>query len=100
MRFPLRLLSPFAVRRSQERRPLPFSIDWRVFGSKLHRVSVTADVSRGGTFVLTSLPEAVGTPVVVELETSLGKVERHARVAWRDQRGMGLRFTRALASSG
>ncbi len=70
------------------------AVDWHAFGSAVHRVSTTADVSPGGAFVCTAEPRPVGSAVVLELATPRGPVAIHARVAWTDPRGMGVRFTR------
>jgi hypothetical protein len=86
----------FALASRGRREPSAVKADWHIFGSQVHRVSVTSDISRGGAFVLTSDPKPKHTPVVIQLETARGLVERHARVAWSDSRGMGLRFTRDL----
>ncbi len=72
------------------------AVDWRHFGSRMHSVSSTMDLSRGGAFVLTADPRPVGTPIVLALKAAGGTLERHARVAWKSSRGMGLRFTRTL----
>jgi len=69
-------------------------VDWHPFGSMVHGVSTTADVSAGGAFVCTARPMAPGSPLVLELALPTGRVEVHARVAWTDERGMGVRFTR------
>jgi hypothetical protein len=87
----------FSLRSRSPREPSALKADWRLFGSRVHRVSTTVDVSRGGAFVLTSDPKPKHTPVVIQLATEKGVIERHARVAWSDARGMGLRFTRDLA---
>jgi hypothetical protein len=99
---PLRMLrrlgSFLSLRRSDRRTRSFFAVDWRVFGSGMHCVSTSADLSRGGAFVVTADPKPPGTPVVIELRTPMGPIERHARVVWRDARGMGLRFMRALGA--
>lgn len=69
-------------------------VDWHAFGSVVHRVSTTADVSSGGAFVCTANPMPTGSPVVLELAMPRGRIQVHARVAWTDPRGMGVRFTR------
>jgi hypothetical protein len=84
----------FSFQSRSPREPSAVKADWRLFGSRVHRVSVTEDISRGGAFVLTSDPRPKHTPVIIQLATARGVVERHARVAWSDARGMGLRFTR------
>jgi hypothetical protein len=63
----------------------------------VHGVTTTADVSEGGAFVCTARPLAPGCPVVLELGLPGGPIEVHARVAWTDERGMGVRFTRPTA---
>jgi Tfp pilus assembly protein PilZ len=70
------------------------AVDWHAFGSAVHRVSTTADVSPGGAFVCTAEPRPVGSALVLEMATPKGPVAVHARVAWTDPRGMGVRFTR------
>jgi hypothetical protein len=84
-------------RRRHERDAAMLAVDWRAFGSGVHRVSTTADVSPAGAFVCTAEPRPVGSPLVLELATPRGPVEVHARVAWTDPRGMGVRFTRTAA---
>ena len=71
-------------------------VDWHVFGSGVHRVSTTADVSPGGAFVCTAEPRPVGSAIVLQMETARGPLEVHGRVAWTDRRGMGVRFTRSV----
>ncbi|HEX3344969.1 MAG TPA: PilZ domain-containing protein [Polyangiaceae bacterium] len=82
-------------RRRHERDAALVGVDWRAFGSAVHRVSTTADVSPGGAFVCTAVPRPVGSPLVLRMTTTRGPVEVHARVAWTDPRGMGVRFTRS-----
>jgi hypothetical protein len=81
-------------RRAHERDAALVRVDWHAFGSAVHRVSTTADVSSGGAFVCTAAPMPPGSPLVLELSTPRGPIELHARVAWTDPRGMGVRFTR------
>lgn len=81
-------------RRAHDREAALVPVDWHAFGSVVHRVSTTADVSPGGAFVCTSQPMPPGSPVVLELAMPRGRIEVHARVAWTDPRGMGVRFTR------
>ncbi|HEY3822445.1 MAG TPA: PilZ domain-containing protein [Polyangiaceae bacterium] len=93
LRRPIDALVPRA-RRGHERDVALIAVDWHEFGSSVHRVSTTADVSPGGAFVCTAVPRPVGSAVVLEMGTPRGRVEVHARVAWMDPRGMGVRFTR------
>ena len=89
-----RPLSGHPWRRGHERDAAMLAVDWHAFGSAVHRVSTTADVSPGGAFVCTAEPRPVGSALVLEMATPKGLVEVHARVAWTDPRGMGIRFTR------
>jgi PilZ domain len=91
-----------ARRRSHPRVRAGLGVDWRAFGSQVHHVSELADLSAGGAFVRTSEPRPVGSPIVVDLATGGGHalLDVHARVAWLDRTGMGLRFTRAIALPG
>jgi len=82
------------ARRAHERATALVPVDWHPFGSMVHGVSTTADVSDGGAFVCTARPMAPGRPLVLELGLPGGRVEVHARVVWTDERGMGVRFTR------
>ena len=91
-----RSVSSLPWRRTHEREPASLTVDFCAFGSAVHRVSTTADVSPGGAFVHTADPLPVRSPVIIELATPRGPVEVHARVAWTDPRGMGVRFTRTL----
>jgi hypothetical protein len=81
-------------RRADEREAALVPVDWHAFGSSVHRVSTTADVSPGGAFLCTAEPMPPGSPLVLELTMPRGRIEVHARVAWTDPRGMGVRFTR------
>jgi hypothetical protein len=90
-----RSVSGHPWRRGHERDATLLAVDWRAFGSAVHRVSTTADVSPAGAFVCTAEPRPVGSALVLEMTTPRGPVEVHARVAWTDPRGMGVRFTRA-----
>ena len=92
-----RSLSARLWRRGHERQTTAVTVDWHSFGSAVHGVSTTADVSPGGAFVCTAQPRPVGSALVLELVTPRGPVAVHARVAWTDPRGMGLRFTRTAA---
>ena len=85
---------PRSWRRAHEREASMVTVDWRPFGSGVHRVSTTADLSRGGAFLCTASPPPEGSPIVVTIAAPSGPVDVHARVAWRDPRGMGVRFTR------
>jgi hypothetical protein len=99
MRLPNLLRRPISRlpwRRDHERDTATLAVDWHPFGSGVHRVSTTADVSPGGAFVCTAEPRPVGSAVVIEMETSHGPLEVHGRVAWTDPRGMGVRFTRSV----
>ena len=91
-----RVLSFLPWRRAHDRTSTTLAVDWRVFGSDVHRVSAAADFSRGGAFVRTSEPKQIDTPLVLAVTTPRGNVEVHARVAWTGSRGMGVRFMRAL----
>jgi hypothetical protein len=91
-----RVLSFLPWRRAHDRRRTTLAVDWRVFGSAVHRVSPAADFSCGGAFVRTAEPKQVDTPLVLALTTPRGNVEVHARVAWTGALGMGVRFMRAL----
>lgn len=92
-----RALSFLPWRRAHARTRTAIAVDWRVFGSAIHRVSASADLSRGGAFVRTAAPKPLDTPIVLALATPRGNVELHGRVAWTDAHGMGVRFMRALA---
>jgi hypothetical protein len=81
-------------RRAHDREAALVPVDWHAFGSAVHRVSTTADLSSAGAFVCTADPMPPGSPVVLELAMPRGRIEVHARVAWADPRGMGVRFTR------
>jgi hypothetical protein len=89
-----RPLSGRPWRRGHERDATMVAVDWHTFGSAVHRISTTADVSPGGAFVCTAEPRPVGSALVLEMATPRGPMEVHARVAWTDPRGMGVRFTR------
>ncbi len=91
-----RPLSRLPWRRDHERDTAVLAVDWHPFGSAVHRLSTTADISPGGAFVCTVAPRPVGSPVVLAMETSAGPLEVHGRVAWTDPRGMGVRFTRSV----
>lgn len=91
-----RVLSFLPWRRAYDRTRTTLAVDWRVFGSDVHRVSPAADFSRGGAFVRTSEPKQLDTPLVLAVPTPRGNVEIHARVAWTGSLGMGVRFMRAL----
>jgi hypothetical protein len=91
-----RICSWLPWRRAHARTRAELAVNWRVFGSSVHRVSPTADLSSGGAFVATVDPRSVDTPLVLELATPHGPVEVHARVAWTGARGMGVRFMRPL----
>ena len=80
-------------RREYRRAPTNVSVDWYVFGSAVHRVSTTADISPCGASIATVEPAAVGSPVVLALKTVQGPRRVHARVAWAGRSGMGVRFT-------
>ncbi len=82
------------LRRAHEREAILIEADWHAFGSGVHHVSTTADVSPGGAFLCTAEPMAPGSPLVLELALPRGRIQVHARVAWTDPRGMGVRFTR------
>jgi hypothetical protein len=90
------LLASLSRRRTHRRMPAVVPVDWRVFGTAVHCVSTTADLSPGGAFVHTASLRPVDTPLVLEIATPSGEVEVHARVAWTGPRGMGVRFTRAV----
>jgi len=89
-----RPLSGRPWRRGHERDAARLTVDWHAFGSAVHRVSTTADVSPGGAFVCTAEPRPVGSALVLEVITPKGALAIHGRVAWTDPRGMGVRFTR------
>jgi hypothetical protein len=91
-----RPLSRLPWRRGHERDAATLTVNWHAFGSAVHRVSTTADVSPAGAFVCTAEPRPVGSAVVLEMATSRGPLEVHGRVAWTDPRGMGVRFTRSV----
>jgi hypothetical protein len=94
-----RLFASPARRRAHRRVPAALAVDWRVFGTAVHCVSTTLDLSPGGAFLHTADRRPVNTPLVLEIATPGGGVELHARVAWSGPRGMGVRFTRALPAS-
>jgi len=87
----------YRARRAHERAEALVHVDWHPFGSVVHGVSTNADVSAGGAFVCTARPLSPGSAVVLELGLPSGRIEVHARVAWTDERGMGVRFTRRVA---
>lgn len=91
--------SGFGPRRRHPRRPTHRTVDWRLFGSHVGHISALADLSPGGAFVRAAYPRPVGSPVVLDLRGADGKeaLHVHARVAWSNADGMGLRFTRDLA---
>lgn len=91
-----RVFSVFSRRRAHRRAPVAVSVDWHEFGSAVHCVSATADLSRGGAFVRTAAPKRPGAPIVLVLGVPGAAIEAHARVAWVGDGGMGVRFTRAL----
>jgi hypothetical protein len=91
-----RLLLSTRARRVQHRTPSSIPVDWRVFGSKVHHLTILADLSPGGAFVRAPDPRPVGSPIVIDLATPRGIVNVHARVAWKSPQGMGIRFTRLL----
>jgi hypothetical protein len=84
-------------RRNHEREGWRLAADWHVFGSSVHRVSTTADVSEGGIFLCSAAPMPVGSPLVISLALPRGPVEVHGRVVWTDARGMGVRFSWRVA---
>lgn len=94
MRFPRLLRRPVAFlwRREHERDRRMLTVDWHRFGSEVHRVSTTDDVSEGGVFLSTSAPLPMGSPVVMHFTLGGSAVLVHGRVAWRSTRGMGVRF--------
>ncbi|HEY8039077.1 MAG TPA: PilZ domain-containing protein [Polyangiaceae bacterium] len=94
-----RSLSSLPWRRAHEREPAAVRVDWCPFGSAVHRVSTTADLSPGGAFVHTTEAMPPRSPIILALSTPRGEVEVHARVAWSDPRGMGVRFTRTLSAA-
>ncbi|HEY1691056.1 MAG TPA: PilZ domain-containing protein [Polyangiaceae bacterium] len=79
-------------RRAYERDRRSLTVDWHRFGSEVHRVSTTDDVSEGGVFLSTSAPLPMGSPVVMHFTLGGSAVLVHGRVAWRSTRGMGVRF--------
>jgi len=91
-----RALPTFAWRREHTRTRAAIPVVWRHFGSTIHRVSTTTDLSPAGAFVQTAEPERVDSPLVLKLATLRGPVEVHARVAWVHREGMGVRFTQTL----
>ncbi|HEY8086393.1 MAG TPA: PilZ domain-containing protein [Polyangiaceae bacterium] len=100
MRFPRFLRRPVSLRpwrRHHEREAWRLAADWHVFGSSVHRVSTTADVSEGGIFLLSAAPLPVGSPLVISLALPRGQVEVHGRVVRIDARGMGVRFSWRVA---
>jgi hypothetical protein len=70
------------------------SVDWWVDGALAHVVSRTEDLSRGGVFIATSLPLAVGTPVRLQLPARVGAVLR-GRVIRSQPDGMAIAFAGA-----
>lgn len=91
-----RLLLSTRARRVRHRWPSSIPVDWRSFGSKVHHLTVLADLSAGGAFVRAADPRPVGSPIVIDMATPRGIVNVHARVAWKSSQGMGLRFTRLV----
>jgi hypothetical protein len=87
-----RPVSSLLWRREHEREGRSVTVDWHRFGSSVHRVSTTDDVSEGGAFLCTSSPLPMGAAVVMHLSLGTSQVLVHARVAWRNARGMGVRF--------
>ncbi len=85
-------------RRTHVRTPTALTVDWRVPGSRTHRVSPISDVSPGGAFLFTDEPKSVDTPLVLEVATPTGWVQMHARVAWASAHGMGVRFCEPKAT--
>jgi len=68
-------------------------VDWRLFGSAVHRVSTTRNLSRYGAMLESVSEVPVGAPLVLAVETREGPIQLHARVAWTAVTGMGVRFT-------
>jgi hypothetical protein len=89
-------LSP---RRAHRRVPRALPVDWHLFGSKVHHLSTTLDLSSGGAMLHAVAPLPVGAPLVLAVSTTDGPLEVHARVAWSAEPAMGVRFTRPLAAS-
>jgi PilZ domain len=87
-----RSVSSLLWRREHERDGRSLRVDWHRFGSSVHRVSTTDDVSEGGVFLSTSSPLPMGAAVVMHMALGAGEVLVHGRVAWRNDRGMGVRF--------
>ena len=83
-------------RRRHDREATRLGATWHVFGSGVQRVTTTADVSEGGLFLCSAAPLPVGSPLVIRLALPRGSVEVHGRVAWTDERGMGVRLARRL----
>jgi hypothetical protein len=82
------------ARHRQERRlASEVQVDWHVFGSGVHRRSLTKNVSAGGAMLDAVSPMPVGAPLVLTIETESGPALLHARVAWWKETGMGVRFT-------
>lgn len=96
--FPLlrKLRAPLSRRREHRREPTAIAVDWHLFGSAVHHVSTTKDLSSRGAMLESVSRMPVGTPLVLALHTATGPVEVHARVAWSAEAGMGLRFTRPV----
>ena len=84
------------ARRAQHRMLSSMGVRWRVFGSRVHHLSVLGDLSPGGALLRAADPRPVGSPIVLDLATRKGLVTVHARVAWTGPSGMGLRFSRLM----
>jgi len=88
-----RIFSFFPWRRANARPRRAIAIDWHLFGSAVHHRCDTGDLTARGAFVRTLRPAPAGSPIVLTLDDA----PVHARVAWSNARGMGLRFTRPRA---
>jgi hypothetical protein len=92
------LVRSISARRAHRRVPQALPVDWHLFGSRVHHLSTTLDLSPGGAMLhsVTRLP--VGSPLVLAVTTTEGPVEVHARVAWSAEPAMGVRFTRPISA--
>jgi len=88
-----RWMLSLTARRRHPRIDSMVPVEWHVFGSAVRHLSRLGDLSIGGAFLRTPAPKPVGSPIVLDLAAPRGTVTVHARVAWTDSTGMGLRFT-------
>jgi uncharacterized protein (TIGR02266 family) len=85
-------------RRREDREPVVLRVEYPGADDMVH--DYTANISRGGTFILTRRELALGTPLSVELSFRglLEPIRLRARVRWRrdqvpaDEQGVGVEF--------